>query len=889
MAPKAEKEACGQRSLANSCETGFSCISPTMAAAASLSGVCQRLDGLSLEQMVTSGIVAKPATSNPLKKCKYLPGNYYHSNGKDDDDCCGITRQISNPNLPNKFLVDIKYCDWVPEGSSKKVTSPSFCGKTQSGSSLAWKGVMTVGAPAEEPVYGTCEAPTPYDGHVVLDPGPEFTFDQAQCMPVFKPEDLESRVGLMSDWQGVGDMRYWFTSLPSENFYRVGDEAFILAYIWLFKNTDLDSLTGTNFKARDLAKKLYDMFVLHYSKGVQDGMDLMRQLENIKNCISIQGPLALQLRYQISLIMEQALLGTIRAYQCGGVENLDPHTLNCTGPENAFFAKDFGNITSSAEEEFVRCSDPFINGCEKEYYLYDWDDNQRNDFIINTVKRATGEDLWLYKASLFFDDMAMDTLIDPPVNKQWVPLKFKDDFKNLINELNAKNPTIQIVMPMSGGREPNFHWQVILQPEKLTEAFPQKPPYEGMSFLHYHEKMPYITEAGKVYQNTLRANPGADETQFWNGPLTLASEAVRIMEQYSCSDEPMPLNIRGAALQAHLRQLHYVFHKDVVSQRLARLIQYYVKKLESIQMEKECLVEMIKAISKVAGIDTSAPDYDPAVITLDNSRHSCPGSDSGGEGGDKQKNGKNLFGGKSLALAEQVGTPVAGGSVVPNNNGVEVSVLDPNLESPTLSESTLLGTHKTQSLNLASLVKSKATMNTNGRDGAMAAVKMAMKKQKEASLLKLKKSSESGFSDPEMINDERLNRIAMHVFKKSSLTNTAPMSNSSQLNSPTAPEITEATAADVNVATVSKAVEKKFGVMPEERIKIGQNTKNAGKPGPTKSSETSYTGLSSEHEQEILNNIAKEDLSEDENDTLWAKVTKAYIKSYKKLFSSKSQ
>ncbi|OFZ17153.1 MAG: hypothetical protein A2X86_01505 [Bdellovibrionales bacterium GWA2_49_15] len=888
LAPRAKQETCGQRSLAQSCATGLTCVSPTMDAAARLVGTCQHLERLSLEQMISSGIIAKPTSSNPVKKCKYLPGNYYHSNGRDDADCCGLTRQISNPSAPGKNIVDIKYCDWVPVGDSKQVTSPSFCGKTQNGDSLEWKGVMIEGAPAGEPVYGTCQMPTPRDPRVVLSEDPEFTFDQVQCLPIFKPDDLESRVGLMSDWEGVGDMRYWFTSLPTQNFYRVGDEPFIMAYIWLFKNTDQDSLTGTNFKARDLAKKLYDMFALHYSKGFQDGFELMKELDKIKNCILIQGPLAFQLRYQMSLIMEQALLGTIRAYQCGGVENLDPSNFNCKQEENAFFAKDFANITSSAEEEFARCADPFINGCQKNYYLYDWDDNQRNDFIVNTVKAATGQDLWLYKATPFFDDMAMDTLIDPPVNTSWIPLKFKDDFKTLLKDLNAANPNVQIVMPTEGGRDPNFHWQIILRPEILSEVFPEKPPYEGKSFLHYHEKMPYITEASKVYQNTLRINPGATEGEYWNGPLTIASEGVRIMEHYSCSDEPMPLNIRGADLQAHLRQLHFAYHRDVVPQRLARLIQYYVKKLESIKLEQECLVEKIKQLSKIAGIDTTAADYDPAVITLDMSRHSCPGTGGGdGNGDGKDRAGANLLTGKSVTLPGQIGTSAGAHSVISNNRNGNVGFVDPGLQVAPISESTMLGSNKTQSISLASLVKNKATFNVNGRDGAMASAKLGLKKQKDASLLKYKKATENGQTDPEMINDDSLNKIARQVFKKNSLASPVSMSNLNNENVSHAPATPEEVAAKLNVAIGGRPAEKQLGVMPEEKIKIGGGVQT--KSIVANSAAVSYTGLSSEHEEEILNNIAKEDLAENENDSLFRKVTKAYIKNYKKLFSSKTR
>ena len=884
-------EECSIGGVTKICATGLTCAPSNPVEMTALKGTCIQLDKIRPEQLASMGVVVLPPLSNPIKECKYLPGNYFFSVGR-SDDCCGIMRKISKPNETNNFLTDIKYCDWVSAVDSKKVTSPSFCGTSENGAPLAWNALMQEDTPIGEPVSGTCAASNPHDSTVVLGPDPEFTFDDVQCMPVFKDEDLESRVGLTSDWQGVGDMRYWFTSFPTKNFYRVGDEAFILAYIWLFKNTDQDSLEGANFKARDLAKKLYDMFALHYSKGFQDGFTLMQELDKIKNCVSIQGPLGFQLRYQLSLIMEQAILGTIRAYQCGGVEKLNSTTLNCTSEDNAFFVQDFLNITSSAEKEFVRCADPVINGCQKNYYLYDWQDDKRGDFIVNTVSEASGENLWLYKATPFTNAMDIDTIIDPPVNTQWIPDQFKDNLKNLFADLNTKNPTVPIAMPTADGRDPNFHWQIILKPEKLVEAFPPQTNYEGKSFLHFHEKMPYITPASKAYHNTFGINPGASEQEYWNGPLTIASEAVRIMEHFSASDEPLkPLNIRGADLQYHLRQLHFLYHKDVVSQRLGRLIQYYGKKLDSIVMEKKCLVEKIKGLSKIAGIDTEAPDYDPAVIKLDMSRNSCNGSGNGNGGGGGGGGGSDSSAkGQSQALAMADGTQLPPGKVAPNQQNGSVGFADFNIQGTDMSQATMQGKNKSQSISLASLVKSKSTLNANGSNSAFAAAKLGMKKQKDASLLKLKKSSESGPKDPATIIDEQLNKLAKHVFKKDLMPISGNLNNLSHPSLSPAVEATEEPVAKSDVENIGKEVEKKFGVMPEERIKFGLDPKKAGNLGKTgNASAISNTGLSPEHEKEILDNIASEDLAENEDDTLWRKVTKAYIKNYKKLFSTKTR
>jgi len=720
---------------------------------------------------------------------------------------------------------------------------------------------------------GVCEIPKILSLYDELGPDPEFSLDGASCQGKFTDAELESRIGLLSNWEGQGTYRYWFTSLPNKNVYRIGDEAFILAYIWLFKNTDIDSKFGANFKAKLLAQELYDIFDLFYAEGVRRSFSLMEKLDKLKKCLDVQGPIAFQLQYQIDDILEESLMGTIRAYQCGGVENLNETDLSCKSEENKFFADSLMEIATISVNEHNQCADVLANSCQKNF-TSNWHDPSRHEFIVNAIKEETGEDY----GNMFggpYHNLGIDGLVDPPLNSLWAPEKLKNNVPGLFSDLNSKNQTLKITMPGPEGRPPNFHWQVLLQPEKLNEAFPANPAFKGLSFLHYHEKMSYITPDSSVYHLASGSNPSADESIYWNGPLTIASEAVRIMEHYSASDDD--------GLQ-HLRQLHMNYHNDVVRPRLGRLMQFYIKKLQMIQQEKLCLAAKIRVTAERMGVDVNDASYDPAQVVLDSTTPSCIASSSGGGGGDSgsssnlaTSSGPQNYDKGALATDAGLGSGTQlAVAANPNQDSRDITI---NIKSRLSDSSKAL-----KGINLKTLSGNSLGLNLQARSNISAAIGQRLALQKSSGLLEKKKNMDSHPQHPEIVLQQKMQEVGHKLMKSRSslsLLHGNGASASLAVEGADKPAIVAANRPTGKVAAIVSAakpvpVEEKIKIV----VKVDKNTKDGA--------QVSHTGLSPDLEEKILSHINPADFKSHEDDSLWIKVTNAYIKSYRKLFRSKN-
>jgi hypothetical protein len=899
---KTEGQSCKIHGLQNSCAPGFTCLPMPLGA---LEGICINVynpepalsntealetynrfhtnggDVPELTPLVKAYLRLNQNDSLTNFNCKYFPGNYVFGD-PDQTQCCGIAKSIRSESSSD-LLSAVYYCDYIVVEDNKDTLSPSFCGYAEDGTRLRWIGPP---ASATNPMpAGRCSPQPAYPPDVIADiPVP--SLDQTTCAAEFPPEIEEDRIGLMSRWEAdnfitktdtntsvhVDDFIAWFRSHPNKNHYVPGDELFILSWIWLFKNTDIDSKRELNFFLRDqIATPLYNILDKFYAKSYRQAYDLIKFLEDNKECMEVTGAFSLQSRYTINKFLHEGLVGSLRGYQCGS-DAIESSTAACQSQQDEFFSDKFLTSFNMANQEYDDCHTVRFEGtnCTKsgnhDRFYQGWNDPERHKFIVNSIKEThNGKDTGSWRNGPF-NNLGLDGLADPPINSQWVPQEFiQKDIAGLWTKarLNASNENVKL--PGSAELYPIYHWSLIVDPQKFSLAFPEqlggKP-----SFLHYNSSMEYISNESQALVTANYPSMVDPVNRRWNGPQMIATNAAHLMELYSSTD--------GEFDRPHL---HFKkrFQKYLVRHHLTRLFQYYYTKMQSIEEEQSCLHDKIKEISRGLGHNVDAPDWDPVAIRLEKTP-------------------------KCSALAG--GVSFGSGSIISDSNEGPLAIGIVPLEGPTKQNSVSQAAgSNTSAMNIGGMgaglggagVLGGATLSLStakgpiglagGNSGTFArAVKEGFNKRKERLMLEHKKYAEETANNPivknimEMESQKGSNSFftPLSRYKGSSNTSLASLSG---LTDP-AKEANQVTSVDSG-ATPMRGTLADDSVASSPAINLGgSKTSPVNLPG--------HTGLSNADQQQILKAIGPSTYEKNEKDSLWLIINKAYVRSYKKLFDS---
>jgi len=867
---------CAQYIPSKSCSAGLACIPQNASDSQSMRGICKPILQANQEELLLLSLPAPPLN------CEYLPGNYINvgfNSNEGTDRCCGRSRPIAKPGATGGNLTNLSFCDYARPPDTKNVFVTNFCGPNeQTGMYSLWEGNFANAATTPE--NRKCVEPLPYDPTIYTHDPPSFGQINQQCEAKFSDTDLASYQGLASDWTGEGYLRWWFISFPGEHHYKLGDEAFILSYIWLLKNTDNDSRHGGNFAMRDLSQKLHTIFNNGVSQGYRDSFTLMKKLDQIKQCIDQQKPIAFQLRYAFNAIMIEKLRKTVLAYQCGEWDKMNTENTGCAADFDQYFSVAMVRINSKLEIEHGDCSYTFGGGCQRQGsnlgIELNWGDSNRHQWI----NRAASRDFNVSNTGI--NNVGIDWLIDPPWKNDWVQPKLKENkLAEAITAASAGGGAGQIVFPSGDGKEPNFNWRLILKPEKYAEAFPVDSAFNSPAFLHFHERMPFNNQGEQTQFLMSRKNPDVDETTTWSGTHTVAGEAVRIMELISMADED---------LTNKNRQVRIHFFRNNFRQRLSRLMAYYEAKADAMEIENICLEAQIRSL--MAGLGTPlAADANVLDIALQNTAESNPACAGAiASSGSPNRNGSAPVSGSVAAATglKTTGASLSGSGTSINNQNNNQNLTFVGIEGGSANPS---GKGTQNNISLMSLSGSNNSLNNTGLGALASANKKNRKDQRQQSLLFKEKQKKDLPKHVERLEEELV--AGMMAGKRIQVPQGKPVGNSSSLANLVSKlsDKSEAGGTPSLEENSSGANSVVMGKLGDEKLTLTGNVPSIRVEQKTASAanQVSHTGLDEETENNILQGIQERELVTSEDDTLWQKITKTYIKSYTKLFRPKSR
>jgi uncharacterized membrane protein YgcG len=692
----------------------------------------------------------------------------------------------------------------------------------------------------------------------------------------------------------------WEASWPEKNHSRPGDELYLMSFMWLFKNTTVDSLAGLNFKYKEFAGKLYDSFDKYYSKGILDSMEWINQLEKQKECLDPSSPFAFQLRYLINENLIEGLAGTLLSFQCGGADKFSMTTGACTDASNPHFLNDLTVMSALGRAEAANCRkiseegmlilgslsfiDPHatmllslaaLEGtdrrCAVSKQINNWRDGKRHKFYTSAIEAhmKAQADLpdrqnVINSMKRHLDGLNINWLMDPAYNEAWAPDELKnDDIAGLWEQAKANSKSELTKLDASEEMPPIFHWSLILKKDKFAEAFPDTS-INGRRFLHIHEKMVHWSAEEKTkYQTSILGSVPTDVKSLtsnnWNGPQALATEASHIMEHLSMAKEHW---------WRRLRFVREVYTDMVLKERYYRLMQYYDKKLQGLMQENECLEKQILAMAQGMGHDMASFDMHTIYFRKENK---CGGGPNSG-GND----------GSSLALSADA--KIGKGSGANGNANLDGVVVNEGQEFSG-GGFNFGGTGSTGSKlrNGQGLSKStiKGPISSLGGDGK-ALGRAARKGMQELRALLKKERGEflaAAGSHPAV-------KMAHAGYPYS----TGKRSGSGSYAAPALASVMDMSSAGTSGAAAVLNGDKKL-LDKDDKVNFGENSGSVdfsgGVPAPKSSGPSGVTtGLPAEEQRQILSSINAKNVTIQEGDSLWIIINKTYIKSYRKLFES---
>lgn len=881
---------CFPRGLQSSCNPGYTCLpntsDPTVGACVDI----QRSDlGLSggassetyriLDEI--KGQLKYKVSSHTQLECKYLPGNYVF--GDDEvNNCCGTAKTIPDPASPSQNLSGVYFCDYVNLPEEKVVYSPMFCGFDESGARLQWEGTYS------DTRSGKCIQFSPYPPYPSLEDFPPLTLKPGTCEIEYSATDLEDRTGLMSSWNGKAELNdanfttshftidqfsHWFRSHPERNHYLPGDEPFILAYIWLFKNADNDSKHNLTSYIRDnLANPLYETFQ-HYVDGYQQAYEMIKFLNDNRECINPTSTFALVQRYKNNEFLIEGLANTILDYQCGD-PNTDVNSGNCGAADSRYyFESAFKEAFDKALKERDHCRSPH-ESCNKpgSNTIESWKDEGRHKFIVESVKHEFNEDLGSYQAP--YHNLGFDGLVDPPINMNWAPTELMgDNASQLWDKARSKanNENVKLSDGNNNSFHPVYHWSLILRDDKFNEAFPESnnETISGPTFLHYHKDMNFHTNEAFALASATYPSMVDLEKQYWHGPQMLATIAAHILEYYSVKDHDVVLD-----------NMHFKLslQRYVIRYRLARLFQFYHARLVAMEQEQECLLAKIRTIAQGLGQNVDDESWDPMAIDLDGAPRCL------------DLRGGLTFGsdGKISPIHKGGAGPAEATAISANSTNTPSNIDSNTFGGVGINSTGQMGLNTSTGGNKMSLASLKGPISLRG--GNASAVSSAIRSNAEKNKKLIQAASKKFIEEnkgnaaiqaiSEMVNKTTpakiINKPLTHFNKNGSANSSlASLAATTDMDASKHNSDDESTTVNSNVKTGSRLGSDRMDSTPD-KVNLAAKSSNA----------PSSTGLNKQQESDILKNISPKFTDKKDDDSLWLILNKAYVRSYRKLFDS---